>query len=387
MSTWNTWLPTFPLANRWPSSNDASSWPDYSGWSIPELLRGERFAQSAPNEPVAPTSPAGASTEAALVTSRPHWLTTAERQVTPQDGSWPAPPPTLPYSPPVGDDPFERAAFRLRRPTPRQSPMGPPFLNEAPANYPSHLGPIPKGPSWPEVVPHGPTPWSPLAQPPRATDWGRTLTGTECRRNESGKYDCITPGGLRYNNVPVSSDFPDRIGPGEPDYHQYNVTQLGGYHEPAPDIVQGPTPGPRWQVRPATEEGTRNPAAPLYIQFPQFAANHIPGMKRLLGSPWWPVTSYKVTDQFGRPAVINVSHPSHIGPRGIVIRSQERLPSGRYQIRNQGAGVAWSQSPDQPRVFTDPRDWFTDYLWRDQSQDNIDSAERRNSPPGTSGGW
>jgi hypothetical protein len=56
--------------------------------------------------------------------------------------------------------------------------MGPPFLNEAPQDYPSHLGPVPHAPDWEQVV-TSPSPWSPLAKPPRATDWGRTAAAID----------------------------------------------------------------------------------------------------------------------------------------------------------------------------------------------------------------
>jgi hypothetical protein len=68
----NSWLPTFPLLARpSPLSGGETSWPDYDGWSIAELLRGERFA---PPPTASPMSSAGASAEQATVVSQPAWL-------------------------------------------------------------------------------------------------------------------------------------------------------------------------------------------------------------------------------------------------------------------------------------------------------------------------
>jgi hypothetical protein len=235
------------------------------------------------------------------------------------------------------------------------------------------------------VVPAGATPWSPLKPSPRATDWGQVLTGIECRRAEDGRHiNCITPGGVRYQDIPAE-DFPEYIGPGQPNYHSYNAARPGRRRNTTSGIVREPTPGANWNVGPATTEGTPNPAAPFYVQVLQYLANRIPGVERGLGSPSWPVTSYRVVDQFGRPAVINVTAPDHVGFPGVVIRTDERLPSGRHRVRNQGAGVSALQSPDLPRLVTDPRDRYTNHLWQSQSQNNIIRAyrnSRRNYPYG-----
>jgi hypothetical protein len=201
----SNWLLTLPRPPRQFWSDRAR---ELENWSAAELYASRRFAQA-----------------------------------TPETAPWPEPP-LVPRAN-VTDDPFERAAIRLRRPTPRRSPMGPPFLNEPPQDYPSYLGPVPRAPEWEQVVP-GPTPWSPLAAPPRATDWGKVLTGIECRRTEDGRYiNCITPGGRRFN-VPAEG-FPDYIGPGQPNYHYYNLPVGGAPVDPS-ELMQGvidyPTPAP-----------------------------------------------------------------------------------------------------------------------------------------------
>jgi hypothetical protein len=166
------WSPASPLLARHPlPRNPQDVLAELDGWSIAELLRGERFEPPTPDAPLAPPPSVGARAEPATTASQPAWLANAQWQATPGSASWPEMPP-IPRSA-ISDDPFERAAIRTRRPTPRRSPMGPPFLNQPPSDYPSHLGPVPRVPDWEEVVP-GPIPRSPLAEPPRATDWGKT---------------------------------------------------------------------------------------------------------------------------------------------------------------------------------------------------------------------
>jgi hypothetical protein len=166
------WLPTSPLLTRPPSQPDLRDMlAAFDGWSIAELMRNERFAQ-APDESLPPASAMNERAEPA-VAWQPDWLANAQWQSASEIAPWPEPP-SMPR-PSISEDPFERAAIRLRRRTPsRYSPMGPPFLNETPQDYPSHLGPVPQAPEWEQVITNPTSPWSPLAQPPRATDWGRT---------------------------------------------------------------------------------------------------------------------------------------------------------------------------------------------------------------------
>lgn len=158
----NNWLLTLP---RPPSQSWADRAREYEDWSMAELLAGRRFAQATPDASSAPMSSTDAAPEPAPA-SLPSWL---------GDAQWQPMPGRLPELPPGAElDPFERAAIRTRRSVVpdgrrRRSSMGPPFLNEPPQDYPSYLGPVPRAPEWEQVVP-GPTPWSPLAPPPRATD-------------------------------------------------------------------------------------------------------------------------------------------------------------------------------------------------------------------------
>lgn len=133
-----------------------------------------------------------------------------------------------------------------------------------------------------------------------------------------------------------------------------------------PGVVYDPTPAPRGTVRPATEEGTPNPAAPWYLYYPGFLSPKT----HLFGSPSWPVWSYKTTDQNGNPVVVNVTQPGHPFYPGVVMRYLTMSPSGPT-IQNEGAGLA-------PRQLLVP-DWITDHVWRDQSQ-NIMTGVRRHWP-------
>ena len=225
------WRPTSPLLDR----------------------RWLRFAQSVPTELPAPVS----SSEEPSVTP-PAWLEGAQWQATPETTAWPEPLPTLPST--IIDGPFERAAIRTTNSVmsrERRRPFGPPFLNEPPQDYPSHLAPVPRGPEWEQVV-RGPTPWSPLAKPPRATDWGRFFAGPECSVGEDSTT-CTTPSG-RTASFPRGGLRPGtRFAPGESDYHSYNIPD-GPVRADTSSMMRGvierPARGlrPPW-VRPASPKG------------------------------------------------------------------------------------------------------------------------------------
>jgi hypothetical protein len=249
--------------------------------------------------------------------------------------------------------------------------MGPPFLNEPPQDYSSYLGPVLQGPNWEQVV-TGPTPWSPLAKPPRATDWGRIFSGIECRRTEDGNFiNCITPGGRRVT-VPAE-DFPEYIGPGQPNYHHHNVPVGGARVEPS-ELMQGvidkPTPGPPQMVRPATSAGTINEATPE----PAYNAV-IAAARQLPGTPFNSVNSYLTYDQEGRPVVVNVTRPRHQLAPGVVMRYVTSGPSGST-IQNEGAGLGAWQGPGG----WSSRLGFSDRInnvWGPQSRSIIEEQLRR----------
>ncbi len=372
----SNWSPTSPLFTRQPlPRNPQDVLADLDDWSIAELLLGERFEQPTPDAPLAPTPSAGARAEPATA-SQPAWLANAQWHATPGNVSWPERP-AIPRSA-ISDDPFERAAISTRHSTPRRSPMGPPFLNQPPSDYPSHLGPVREcriGRRW-CLAPYGGRRWQSRrvlrtgARPSPASNAAarKTANTSVALRREGGVSTTCRPKG-----------FPAYISPGEPTYHSYDVVVPGRRRSARSGIERDPTPGPYWSVAPATAEGTPNSAVPPYVQFLQYLANLIPAVERRIGSASWPVASHAVVDQYGRPAVMNVTNPDHPGFPGVVVRAEERLPSGNHRLRNQSAGLSALQSPNLPgilRPFMNARDAYTDYLWRDQSQDVIDRVRR-----------
>jgi hypothetical protein len=331
------------------------------GWSLPELMRGERFTQSTSNASSVPAS----SAEQATAASLPGWLA---------DAQWQPVPARVPEPPPTADlDPFERAAIRTRLSVipdgrRRRPQMGPPFLNEAPQGYPSHLGPVPRTPDWEQVVP-GPTPWSPLAPPPRATDWGRFVGGTECSVSEENAT-CITQGGRRVTFPRGGLRPGTRFAPGESDYHSYNISDgpvRGDLSSTRQGVIDRPTRALPLFVRPASPEGTLNDATPP-VAYPFGAAlQAVQGRRPFTPGP---VRSYLTTDQTGTQVVVNVTEPGHPLYPGVVIRYVTESPSGPI-IRNEGTGLGWLQGPDGPA-----RGAFNNQVWDGQAQEILDEHHR-----------
>jgi hypothetical protein len=341
----------------------------FDGWSIAELLRNERFAQ-APDESLPPTSAMNARAEPATA-RQPDWLANAQWHSASDIAPWPEPPSTP--RPRLSEDPRYRDVNRIRRRTPsRYSPMGPPYLNEPPHDYPSHLGPVPQAPDWEQVVPTGATPWSPLRPRARATDWGQVLTGIECRRTEDGNHrNCTTPGGRQFT-VP-GEGLPDYIGPGQPNYHYYNVPVGGPRVDPSlleQGVIDKPTPGPRLLVRPATPEGTLNEATPSLGYSAFLGGTQLP-----YGTPQNPVRSYLTRDQTGALMVVNVTMSGHGLQPGIVVRYVTDSPRGTT-IQNEGSGLGFLQAPDGWPAAHGISDWINN-VWGPQSRAIIEEQLRR----------
>ncbi len=373
----NNWSRTSPLITGLQALRAGEQMPSYDGWSVDELLLGERLAQAMPTTSPLAASPTGEPAGPELPHPQPAWVANAQWRATPEVGPWPEAPSSL--SPIISEDPFERAAIRMRRSVVsdarRRSPMGPPFLDEPPQNYPSHLGPVPQAPRWEQTV-TGATPWSPFARPPGARDWGKTLTGIECRRTNDGQYiNCITPGGRRVS-VPAEG-FPEYIGPGQPNYHYYNVP-VGPVAEEASSIRQGvierPTPGPSGGVRPASVRGTPNEATPPIGYHTLVGLAQAAGP---FGQPVMPpftdiarVRSYLTTDQTGAQVIVNVTEPGHPLYPGLVIRYVTESPRGAT-IQNEGTGLGKLQAPGgflSDRINT---------VWNGQSRAIIEDQIRR----------
>lgn len=196
------WYPTSPLVRQ---QNPLPAELSAADLALAQRIAREGFRPTASDTSPAPTSSVGADAEPATAASSPGWLRDAQWQVTP--GRLPDLPPAAPdRDGPLSASPFERVDARTV-PDARRRSMRALFLNETPQDYPSHLGPVPQGPDWEQVV-AGPTPWSPLAPTARATDWGKVLTGIECRRTEDGgHHECLSPGGRRFT-VPHQRSLP-----------------------------------------------------------------------------------------------------------------------------------------------------------------------------------
>jgi hypothetical protein len=345
------WRPTSPLMNR----------------------RWLNFAQSAP-----PAWPAPSMEESSVTPMA--WLEGAQWQATPETTSWPEPLPTVPST--INDGPIDPPVIRRRRPAAGRSPMGPPFLDEAPQNYPSHLAPVPRGPEWEQVV-RGPTPWSPLAKPPRATDWGRFFAGPECSVGEDSAT-CTTPSG-RTAPFPRGGLRPGtRFAPGESDYHSYNIPDgpvPAGASSITPGVIERPTRGPAHLVRPASPEGTLNEATPggaaynTAVGLAALGSRYAPYESdiRRIG----PVKSYLTRDQSGMQIVVNVTEPGHPLYPGVVIRYVTESPSGAT-IWNEGTGRGWLQGPDGPAVV---RDRGNNWVWRGQAREILDRHRAHQTRP------
>jgi hypothetical protein len=225
---------------------------------------------------------------------------------------------------------------------------------------------VPPAPNWDQVVP-GPTPWSPLAPPPKPTQWGDVLTGIECTRSADGNSaTCITPGG-RQATVPATG-FPEYIGPGERNYHYYNKPVGGTRADPTQlmqAVINEPTPGPGGgMVSPATPEGPMNEATPPSLYYPWLFLS-----KERFGASLNPVKSYLTTDQYGAPMMVNVTLPEHNLAPGVVMRYVTTGPSGST-IQNEGTGLGLLQNPASP--LANP----INNVWLDQSRGFIAEQEK-----------
>jgi len=191
---------------------------------------------------------------------------------------------------------------------------------------------------------------------------------------------CVTPGGHQAS-APADGLPPDtKLARGDPDYHYYRVSDGPVGADPstlAKGLVENPTPAPRFEVRPATPEGTRNPASPWYVQFP---SRFVPPAW-LAGSPAWPVKSYTTTDQNGMPVIMNVTQPGHPLYPGVVMRYPTESPSGSGStIQTESAGLGWWQGGRSiiPQAILNS---LNDFVWQGQS-DEIMNRERRRQRDG-----
>lgn len=340
------WYATSPLVQQNPPPVELSA----ADLALVERLAREGFGSAASAASPAPVSSMGADAEPVAAASSPGWSGDTPWPVAPAPQPGPRPVPT------ISEDPFERFTTRMRRSVFAPGRRGP---SEPPRDYPSYLGPVPRGPDW-EEVPAAATPWSPLARPPHATDWDRYFAGGECYASEEG-LTCTTQGG-RTVTVPDRSFRPGtRIAPGDRFYHSYRIPDgpVTGVSSVMQGVVDRPTQGPPWPaswfVRPASPEGTRNQATPRYVYFPTG------------GFANGPVRSYVTTDQTGERVVVNVTEPSHPFHPGVVIRYETQSPAGST-IRNEGIGRGWPQGPGG---LASGR--FNNWVWEGQAQEILEN--------------
>jgi len=220
-------------------------------------------------------------------------------------------------------------------------PAAPPIGNHVDADR-YYLAPVPRAPDWDQVV-RGELPGSETFKAPQPTSWGQTINGMRCNTAD-GQMHCTTIGGSRISSP---TTLPDGLtfAPGEPDYHDYIVADAPEKNADQAtlrqDLDRYPTPGPRSMVRPATPEGTLNPAAPWYAM----ALHATNPLLYLLGSPTWPVRSYTTKDQFGTPFVMNITEGPHPLYQGVVARNASPPSDAGAKIYTEGTGSGYWQSP------------------------------------------
>lgn len=181
-------------------------------------------------------------------------------------------------------------------------------------------------------------------------------------------FGCTTPRGKSFSNVPAPPNFPARIEPGVPNYHEYGVLSPPGTS--SEKLMQGaidkPTPGPPALNRPATPGGTLNEAtapASLYNSF-------LAGTKMPYGTPVNPVKSYLWHDSDGKPIIVNVTEPGHGLEPGYVIHYIVETPEGP-RIQTEGEGLSPWQAPSSPQWL---QKQLSEGTWRPYQQGILDRS-------------
>lgn len=179
--------------------------------------------------------------------------------------------------------------------------------------------------------------------PVNATD----PTGMEC--NASGNRVTCRPdvAGAPSVTFPRPQGWPDRIAPGTPNYHDYNVpvsTSAPASRQDAVEagLINNPTPGPD---RPASPTGTLNDAAPVPTPDTDYVRSY----------------SAPISGQPGRDVVINVTTNDHILKHGYVMRWTTVAPDGTVTVNNAGEGNSPYQQNGLGRIWRPQvRDAWTD---------------------------
>jgi hypothetical protein len=187
--------------------------------------------------------------------------------------------------------------------------------------------------------------------------------------SSGGNLSCTSPGGVSFT-IPAPLGFPSSLGPGDMNYHSYNVTVNAGA-TPASTLMAGvtnqPTPG---SPNPATASGTLNDATPTGWSL---AANAVVSAATEGQSPppgnISPVMSYATTDQNGNPIVVNVTLSGHPLDPGYVVRYATTNLDGQTALNNEGEGTGFLQSPSSPLSG------YINNQWQSQSQGIINSLK------------
>lgn len=189
--------------------------------------------------------------------------------------------------------------------------------------------------------------------------------GTECLAIGNSVH-CNPPSeGAPEISFPRPEGWPDYIGPGQRDYHDYDIRVDAG--SSATDgragaitegIRQDPTPGPD---TPASSNGPVNDATPPALSW-------IPGVES-------PVRSYAqdAPGTEGGQVVVNVTEPGHPLHPGYVARFVVN-ENGQLQIVNTGEGLGWPQSENSlvGNIVGNP----INGQWVGQSQSIIDHVDK-----------
>lgn len=169
--------------------------------------------------------------------------------------------------------------------------------------------------------------------------------GLECVAS-GGMVSCNVPGGPRIG-FPRPKGWPDRLGPGNINYHYYNeLVRTAGIDKKCIDdyVRNHPTPG---SPSAATSAGTPNNASPSWV--PSFMPS--------------PVTSYSMNYN-GNQVIVNVTMPGHPLFPGYVARVNDSDGT----MNNFGEGTGWIQGPYSP--FSRP----INNVWQGLSDDAIDAC-------------
>jgi RHS repeat-associated protein len=185
------------------------------------------------------------------------------------------------------------------------------------------------------------------------------VAGNPLSNTDPKGLDCIALGNTVSCNVPGGpliefprpAGWPDYIGPGQRNYHDYNKQRdAGGADKKCLEkyVRNHPTPG---SPRPATPTGTANDATPAWAS--RFGAS--------------PVLSYSMS-YAGSPVVVNVTLPGHPLFPGYVARTVSAGPSGNV-MNNFGEGTGFLQNPWVPF-----NDWLINDVWYGLSDAAIEAC-------------